>query len=246
MNNNGGHLKGEKTCLVLSKGIVWITRLPSAYPQVLNTFGFPVIITIVLPHNHLYCGSVQGKNLAQICHTVSSYDQNPLVNQSCTADQLPVKSLIVFASSCSTILLQGPCLAVCLGHLGLCTLGGAAVDGSQPRPVSLFWPLCVKGWMLPTHCQRGWEVRPLSTGQQEKQDRRNWNCTEVKSTFWAVGLLLFKVVALMEQNIKHLKATEPCEMWLPERRSAKTSSLSTQFAHNIEWYLVCIHLNTKH
>ncbi|KAG7238121.1 hypothetical protein INR49_030183, partial [Caranx melampygus] len=51
----------------------------------------------------------------------------PLVHQSPTAHQLPVRSLIVVGSSCSAILLQGPCQAVCLGHLGLYAVGGAAV-----------------------------------------------------------------------------------------------------------------------
>lgn len=121
----------------------------------LETFTIPVVITIMLPHHHLDLGCIHRIHLAQLCHTVSRNHHTSLVHQSPAAHQLPVRNLIVVASSCFAILLQGPCQAVCLGHLGLYAIGGAAVYGCQPRPVTLCWPLWVKGWMLPTHCQRG-------------------------------------------------------------------------------------------
>lgn len=122
-------------------GTIRKQRSPIAYPQVLKTFAFPLVITVVLPYHHLDLGSIQGIHLPQLCHTVGCNHHAPLAHQSPTAHQLPVRSLIVVASSCSTVPLQGPCLAVCLVHLCPNSVGGAAVDGCQPRPVSLRWPL---------------------------------------------------------------------------------------------------------
>lgn len=139
---------------------------PGAYPQVLQTFTVPAVVTVVLPHHHLDLGCIQGIHLPQFCHTVGCNNHTPLVHQSPAAHQLPVRSLIEVASSCSTVLLQGPCLAVCLGHLCLSSVGGATVDGCQPRPVSLRWPLWVKGGVLPTHCQRGGD---RMRGQRERE-----------------------------------------------------------------------------
>lgn len=157
---------------------VWLKRdheevlSPGAYPQVLQTFTVPAVVTVVLPHHHLDLGCIQGIHLPQFCHTVGCNNHTPLVHQSPAAYQLPVGSLIEVASSCSTVLLQGPCLAVCLGHLCLSSVGGATVDGCQPRPVSLRWPLWVKGGVLPTHCQRGGD---RMRGQRER-DCVNTEC----------------------------------------------------------------------
>lgn len=64
------------------------------YPQVLKTFSFSAVIAILLPNHHLYHGCIHRIHLAQFCYTVSCNHHTPLVNQSPTADQLPVRSLI--------------------------------------------------------------------------------------------------------------------------------------------------------
>lgn len=157
-----------------------MARSPTAYLQVLKAFTIPAVVTVLLPHHHLDLGCVQRIHLPQLRHTVGRHHHPLLVHQSPAAHQLPVRSLIMAASfCCKNVPPQGPCcLAVCLGHfghLGRGSVGGAAVDGCQPRPVSLRRPLCVKGWMLPTHCQRGGDGmrgperrRPQSRGRDGK------------------------------------------------------------------------------
>lgn len=142
-------------------------RAPISYPEVLKAFGFSVVITVLLPHHHLDLSCVQRVHLSQLCHTVGSYHYTPLVHQSPTAHQLPVRGLIMDASSRSTTFLQGLFLAVCLGHHGPNSIGGTAVDGCQPRPVSLSRPLWVKGRMLPTHCQTGDDRRTGQSGEDK-------------------------------------------------------------------------------
>lgn len=132
----------------------------------LQTFTLPAVVTVLLPYHHLDLGRVQRIHLPQLCHTVGCHHHPLLVDQSPAAHQLPVRSLIMAASFYSTVPLQGPCLAVCLGHLGLGSVGGAAVDGCQPRPVSLCRPLWVKGGMLPTHCQRGGDRMRGQSGER--------------------------------------------------------------------------------
>lgn len=118
----------------------------------LQTFTVPLVVTVMLSHHHFDLHRIQRINFPQLCHTVSRHHHTPLVDQSSTAHQQPVRGLTVAVTCCSSdIFLRGPRQAVCLGHLGLHAVGGAAVDGCQPRPVRVDWPLLVKGWMLPTH-----------------------------------------------------------------------------------------------
>lgn len=148
------------------------TISPRAYPQVLKTFTFPVVITVVLSDHHLDLGCIQGKHLSQFCHTVGCSNHTSLVHQSPAAHHLPVRGLIVVASSCSAIPLERPCLAVCLGHFYLSSIGGAAVNGCQPRPVRICWPLWVKGWMFPTHCQKGGDKMRGQSWNDHKEERK--------------------------------------------------------------------------
>lgn len=154
----------------------------------LKTFTVPVVITVVFPYHHLDLGRIQGIHLPQFCHTVGSNNHTSLVHQSPAAHQLPVRSLIVLASSCSTIPLERPLLAVCLGHLYLSSVGRAAVNGCQPRPVRIYRPLWVKGCMLPTHCQRGGDrmrgQRGKDHNQEEGRERKTRNKIKSLRLFW--------------------------------------------------------------
>lgn len=144
----------------------------------LNTFGVSLVVPEVLPHHHLDLGRVQRIHLPQLGHAVSCDHHTPLVDQRPTAHQLPVGGPVAVASSGSAVPLERSRLARCLGHLCLGqSRGGAAVNGRQPGPVRICRPLRVKGWMLPTHCQRGRERvrgqrREVQWGYRGRKERQ--------------------------------------------------------------------------